>query len=200
MGRILSAIGFVFVAALFLLPFGSIHVEDSMNGKPTARISETWYGIDLAFGGATRFHMEELTGDGTGHDAMQDVTKEFEAMWHGMTALPLAIQPAYLVAAVLLLLGAVASLVMPARLEPVVSAMVAFATIGALVVGHALLLYHFSHRLQVRLTDMLLPDYGFWLASGVLLSLGVVNEIVARRSRRTEPAAPAEPPAVAEAG
>jgi hypothetical protein len=113
---------------------------------------------------------------------------------------PVPSQPAFLVAAVLLLVGAVASLVTPARVETVVSATVAFATAGTLILGHILLLLDFNHQRHIPLANMLPPDYGFWLAAGVLLALGVVNEVVARRSPPAESPTATEPPAVPAAG
>jgi hypothetical protein len=187
MARVFSYFGFILVAALFFVPFWAMRDEQVNNGHVISRTALTWHGSDLVIGGDGRLHVEELSWDSHGHEYLKDesdspVYKEF-----GLDKIGVSSQPAFVVAALLVLAGAGVAMVVSGRWWTVGSAGAAFAAAGALEIGHGLMAYSFTHRYRIPRTD-LQPAYGLWLALAVLVALGVANTVMAVRAFRARTA------------
>ncbi len=179
--RALSPVGFALVAVLFALPFGALRYEDRADGETLARAAQTWHGVDLVIGGSARVHLEEKLWDETQHRyVLQDVTAAPELQVFVGRRLRVPAQPAAVGAALLVLAGLVVELSTVRRFWMVVSTLLAFTAVGALVLGHWLVTLDLQHRYHFQPSVTSRPAYGFWLASGVLLVLGGVNALVAR--------------------
>jgi hypothetical protein len=185
--RALSPLGFVLVGLCFLLPFVTIG-----HASETERVAATWHGTDLTVGGKARLHLEELLWDERlQRYTMQDVSAELAPMLRAWVGDPLFVpsQPAFIGAALLVLLGVLAGVLAGAWSRAVTACAAGLAGAGMLAVGEWLALLRVDRFLTSDAAHAA-ATYGFWLAVGLLALLWAGNAVAAYRLRRRAGAAP----------
>lgn len=179
--RALSPFGFVLVGLCFLLPFATIeHASD------TERLAVTWHGTDLTVGGHARLHLEQLVWDERlRRYTMQDVSAELAPTLRVWMGDPLFVrgQPAFIGAAILVVLGALAGVLAGATSRVLTACAAGLAGAGVLAVGEWLALRRIG-RFPLGDAADAAATRGFWLAAGLLTLLGVGNAVAAYRLRR----------------
>lgn len=188
MARLLNYFGFVAVALLFALPFGAARTEARVDGVVVIRVSIAWRGTDVVFGGTPQVHFEERLGDAFG--SADPIAAAAGPAAFAPYRLPP--QPVFIVAALLLLAGAVTELAIRSRARAAAVAVAAFGAIAALLVGQWSVAWHYARVPPVSVGQLLPPAYGLWLALGVLAVIGVGNAGYAVFSRRV-PTSPPDP-------
>jgi hypothetical protein len=173
--RLASPAGFALALLLFLLPFITVSCEASLTGSP-ARVDATFTGVDLLVGGSPELSAQ--AGQGFHAEPGQDVVAQVDAEFSEYYP-P---QPLAILAALSLLMGLVAALVLPALTRAWSSvAAAALATvllaIEVLIVAPAR--FTSAMEAEVKADDFGLVSYstvpgvGFFLCAVVLVALAV---------------------------
>jgi hypothetical protein len=169
------SIGFAVTAAFLALPFAAIRLTG--NGYMMA---ETWSGLALTLRLASQPHLEEGVWDQSRRAfVMQDISAAYVSAH--IQGLVLPVQWGFIVAAVLIVAGLSAEILAGrwrARMQTVAGFGAAAAlTIGELVVRRSVHAPRFDNIEPV-------PTYGFWLALGLLVALGLAGlfTLLLRRS------------------
>jgi hypothetical protein len=164
--RILSPAGYLLVAILFLLPFAGLDFD-----SPLVRGRAGWSGVDLAVGGQAAISLDiiwysedrRLRTEATTMEAFYGEERAKQFLPHRF----LHSQALAIAAVILVLAGLLSRVLAGERVQALVAAVAGLGAAACLSIA------------EVRALDFTgpytSPEYGFWLASGLLAALGIAN-------------------------
>lgn len=174
--RILSPAGYLLAACCFLLPFAGVNFD-----SPMTRGLAGWTGVDLTVGGHASTSITIIWYTESGQLGEEMTTLEsFYGEDGAKQIVPhkfLHSQALAIAAAVLVLAGLLSGVLAGQRVQTWAAAAAGLGAAGAISLA------------EVRALDFTgpytSPQYGFWLAAGMLTALGIANAVHAIRFRQS---------------